>query len=148
MARIGSYGAGAGGRGDVRRPGEARGPLVFGGRLGACRGLDVPLVLGTAGSADAPSGAVAGRPGNCPAGCARHPYSGLLRPYKKLRLTTPTVILAGERDFMLPPSVITDAGRHADDLRVEVIPGCGHYLHEERPELVAEAAEALFAGRP
>lgn len=71
----------------------------------------------------------------------------LLGRFKKLRLTTPTVILGGERDFMLPPSVLTDAGRHASDLRVEVVPGCGHYLHEERPDLVASTAYELFSGR-
>ncbi|MBN0044589.1 alpha/beta fold hydrolase [Streptomyces actuosus] len=70
----------------------------------------------------------------------------VLGRYRKLRLTTPTVLLAGEQDFMLPPSVLTDAGRHADDLRVRVIPGCGHYLHLERPDLVAEAADDLFSG--
>ncbi|MEU6101360.1 alpha/beta fold hydrolase [Streptomyces flaveolus] len=65
--------------------------------------------------------------------------------YKKLRLTTPTVIMGGARDFMLPPGVLTPAGRHADDLRVQVVPECGHYLHEERPDLVARTAERLFS---
>jgi pimeloyl-ACP methyl ester carboxylesterase len=57
------------------------------------------------------------------------------------------VILGGEHDFMPPPSVLTPAARHADDLSVETVPGCGHYLHEERPELVARAAERLFSGK-
>jgi pimeloyl-ACP methyl ester carboxylesterase len=65
--------------------------------------------------------------------------------YKKFRLTTPTVIMGGERDFMLPPGVLTPAGRHADDLRVQVVPDAGHYLHEERPDLVARTAERLFS---
>jgi pimeloyl-ACP methyl ester carboxylesterase len=69
----------------------------------------------------------------------------LLGRYKKLRLTTPTVILAGERDFMLPPGVLFGAGGHADDLSVEVVADCGHYLHEERPDLVAKTARELFA---
>ncbi|MFI6960907.1 alpha/beta fold hydrolase [Streptomyces sp. NPDC050255] len=66
--------------------------------------------------------------------------------YKQLRLTTPTVVLGGERDFMLPPGVLTDVPRYADDLRIEIVPGCGHYLHEERPDLVAETARRLFTG--
>ncbi|MFI6898677.1 alpha/beta fold hydrolase [Streptomyces sp. NPDC050256] len=66
--------------------------------------------------------------------------------YKRLRLTTPTVVLGGERDFMLPPGVLTDVPRYADDLRIEIVPGCGHYLHEERPDLVAETARRLFTG--
>ena len=69
----------------------------------------------------------------------------VLGRYKKLRLTTPTVILAGERDFMLPPGVLSGAGDHADDLSVEVVAGGGHYLHEERPDLVAKAARELFS---
>jgi pimeloyl-ACP methyl ester carboxylesterase len=69
----------------------------------------------------------------------------LLGRYKKLRLTTPTVVLAGERDFMLPPGVLFGAGGHADDLSVEVVADCGHYLHEERPDLVAKTARELFA---
>lgn len=70
----------------------------------------------------------------------------LLGRYKKLRLTTPTVILAGEKDFMLPPSVLSADEHRAKDLRVEVVPECGHYLHEERPEVVAKAARKLFSG--
>ncbi|NUS13251.1 MAG: alpha/beta hydrolase [Streptomyces sp.] len=65
---------------------------------------------------------------------------------KKLRLTVPTLILAGERDAVLPPSVFTPAGRYADDLTVEVVPGCGHFVHEERPDVVLRAARGLFAG--
>jgi pimeloyl-ACP methyl ester carboxylesterase len=68
----------------------------------------------------------------------------VLGRYKKLRLTTPTVILAGERDFMLPPGVLLGADGHADDLSVEVVAGCGHYLHEERPDLVAKTAREFF----
>jgi pimeloyl-ACP methyl ester carboxylesterase len=65
--------------------------------------------------------------------------------YKKLRLSTPAHILAGEKDFVLPPAVMPGYERHADDLTVEVVPGCGHFLHEERPEVVLRAAYELFA---
>jgi pimeloyl-ACP methyl ester carboxylesterase len=46
---------------------------------------------------------------------------------------------------MLPPGVLFGAGGHADDLSVEVVADCGHYLHEERPDLVAKTARELFA---
>ncbi|MZD07891.1 hypothetical protein GTW43_22805 [Streptomyces sp. SID5785] len=69
----------------------------------------------------------------------------VLGRYRNLRLSTPTVILAGAQDFMLPPGVLTGAGSHADDLRVQVVGGSGHYLHEERPDLVAETARGLFS---
>lgn len=65
--------------------------------------------------------------------------------YKKLRLTTPTVILAGEKDFVLPPSVMTGAERYATDLRIEVVDNCGHFVQEERPQLVVARARELFA---
>lgn len=69
----------------------------------------------------------------------------VLGHYKKLRLSTPTHILAGEKDFVLPPAVMPGYERHADDLTVEVVPGCGHFVHEERPEAVLRAAYELFA---
>ncbi|MFD8635374.1 alpha/beta fold hydrolase [Streptomyces sp. NPDC059533] len=72
----------------------------------------------------------------------------VLGRFKKTRLVTPTLILAGEKDFVLPPSVLGGGERYADDLRVEVLPGCGHYVHEERPDVVVKAARELFgAGR-
>lgn len=93
-------------------------------------------------------------PGRARAGEAMHreyalrDIAGLvLGRFKKLRLTTPTVILAGEKDFVLTPGVMTGSERHAAELRVEVVPGCGHFVHEERPELVVRTALELF-GRP
>ena len=35
-------------------------------------------------------------------------------------------------------------GRHADDLQLRVVPGAGHFLADERPAEVAEAARELF----
>ncbi|MFF8770070.1 alpha/beta fold hydrolase [Kitasatospora sp. NPDC015120] len=67
--------------------------------------------------------------------------------YRGLRLSTPTHLLTGERDVVLPPSVLGGGERNASALRAEGVPGCGHYLHEERPELVARAAVSLFEGR-
>jgi pimeloyl-ACP methyl ester carboxylesterase len=40
--------------------------------------------------------------------------------------------------------LVEGAEQEADDLAVEVMPGCGHFVPEERPELVAERALALF----
>ncbi|MGH4035672.1 alpha/beta fold hydrolase [Actinomycetota bacterium Odt1-20B] len=65
--------------------------------------------------------------------------------YRRLHLATPTLILGGERDFLLPPSVLTPPAEGlADDLRTEILTGCGHYAHEERPDAVAQAARELF----
>ena len=64
--------------------------------------------------------------------------------YRSERLTTPTLALFGERDPVTPPRLVADDGRHADDLRVEGVPGAGHLLPEERPDLVAERALEFF----
>ncbi len=57
--------------------------------------------------------------------------------YRKARLTVPTLIIGGERDVVIPPAVLAGGERHADDLRVVVLPG-GHLLPEEQPTAVAE----------
>ena len=58
--------------------------------------------------------------------------------YRKARLRVPTLIIGGERDVVIPPSVLEGGERHADDVRVVVLPGGGHLLAEEQPAAVAE----------
>jgi pimeloyl-ACP methyl ester carboxylesterase len=60
------------------------------------------------------------------------------------RLHVPTRLMTGERDHAIPPVLLEGAEREANDLAVEAIPGCGHFVPEERPELVAERALELF----
>jgi len=71
----------------------------------------------------------------------------ILRRYGRMRLTVPTVILAGSQDWMLPPKLLAGADRHADDLQVQVVPGAGHFLADEQPAVVAQAARELFQRR-
>jgi pimeloyl-ACP methyl ester carboxylesterase len=91
------------------------------------------------------------QPGSARAGEAlhwqfvRHDIPAIvLRRYRGVRLTVPTVILAGARDWMLPPRLLAGAERHADDLELRVVPGAGHFLPAERPAVVAEVARELF----
>jgi pimeloyl-ACP methyl ester carboxylesterase len=70
----------------------------------------------------------------------------VLGTYRSARLTVPAVILAGERDVVIPPGLLPGGERYSDDLTVEVVSGAGHHLHEERPDLVARAALELFEG--
>ena len=35
--------------------------------------------------------------------------------------------------------------RHADDMRVELVPGCGHFIADELPDLVAARAIDFFS---
>lgn len=65
--------------------------------------------------------------------------------WKNLRLTVPTVILAGGRDPFLPPGVLTPPQHRTDHLHIDVLPEHGHFLHEEHPEAVARSARELFA---
>ena len=63
------------------------------------------------------------------------------------RLRTPTRIMVGAGDPAIRPFLLEGAERDADDLVVEIVPDCGHFVPEERPELVAERARALFGLR-
>ena len=64
------------------------------------------------------------------------------------RLVVPTRLMTGERDPAVPPVLLEGAERDADDLTVETVPGCGHFMPEQRAELVAERALALFGLGP
>lgn len=65
--------------------------------------------------------------------------------YAQARLEVPTLMLFGAEDFVLRPQMLAGYQRHADDMRVELVPGCGHFIADERPELVAERAREFFA---
>jgi pimeloyl-ACP methyl ester carboxylesterase len=67
--------------------------------------------------------------------------------YRDARLPTPTLVLHGEKDRLFSPAAYRDHERHADDLRLDVVAGAGHYLPEEAPQVVAERAlEFIGAG--
>jgi len=70
----------------------------------------------------------------------------LSRPYDELRLITPTLLLFGRDDRALTPLVTRARAGKADDLRVELVDDCGHFIQEELPELVAERAAEHFSG--
>jgi pimeloyl-ACP methyl ester carboxylesterase len=69
--------------------------------------------------------------------------------YADKRLSVPTRLVFGEDDFALRPSLLAGYEEHADDLEVELVPDCGHFIADERPDLVAERArEFLSASVP
>ena len=59
-------------------------------------------------------------------------------------LRVPTRIVVGRDDPAIPAVLLEDALDDADDVGVELVADCGHFVPEERPELVAERARALF----
>jgi pimeloyl-ACP methyl ester carboxylesterase len=63
--------------------------------------------------------------------------------YSGQRLVVPTRLLIGERDPVITPDSLEGYAEHADDMTVEIVPGAGHWLPEERPERVLEAIAAL-----
>ncbi len=65
--------------------------------------------------------------------------------YAERRLSVPTLLLFGEDDFAIHRSLIEGYEGHADEMRVELVPGCGHFIADERPELVAERAREFLA---
>jgi len=66
--------------------------------------------------------------------------------YDGSRLTVPTRLLFGVDDAVLRPELLRGYERHADDMEVELVRGCGHFIADERPQLVAERARAFFGG--
>jgi pimeloyl-ACP methyl ester carboxylesterase len=67
-----------------------------------------------------------------------------LHTLARARLEVPVRVLFGRHDAVQRPSQLAGLDRHADDLEVEVVDG-GHFLVDERPELVADRAAAWFA---
>ncbi len=63
------------------------------------------------------------------------------------RLRVPTRIMVGARDPAIPAVLLDGADDDADDLCVEIVPECGHFVPEEHPELVARRARELFGLR-
>lgn len=57
--------------------------------------------------------------------------------YKRERLTVPTLMLHGDGDRAIRPPLIRGHEPYADDLRVELISGAGHFVVEAEPERVA-----------
>ena len=68
--------------------------------------------------------------------------------YARQRLTVPTRMLFGTGDIFLRPELLVGYEHHADDVQIEFVPDSGHFIADEKPELVAERARAFFAERP
>ncbi|MFI1366823.1 alpha/beta fold hydrolase [Streptomyces griseochromogenes] len=77
-----------------------------------------------------------------------HDIPALVRgTWKRHRLTVPTLLLGGERDVVVRPSLLAGAEPYADELTVRLVPGAGHHLPQERPEEVAQSLRTFFGGR-
>jgi len=65
--------------------------------------------------------------------------------YADKRLTVPTRLVFGSDDFVLRPEMLSGYQRHADEMDVVLVPGCGHFIADEMPDLVAAHAREFFA---
>jgi pimeloyl-ACP methyl ester carboxylesterase len=64
--------------------------------------------------------------------------------YRKAHLRPPTKILFGADDHVLRPEGLDGAERHAEDLTIELLPGVGHFVADEVPEIVVDRARSFF----
>ncbi len=64
--------------------------------------------------------------------------------YRRTRLITPTLLLHGLGDKVVRPAHFADHERYAERMEVELVPGCGHFIVDERPELVLQRALGFF----
>ena len=65
--------------------------------------------------------------------------------YARQRLSVPTRMLFGTGDAALRPELLAGYEDHADDMQVELVDDSGHFIVDEKPQLVAERARAFFA---
>jgi len=64
--------------------------------------------------------------------------------YRSQRSSVPIRLLHGEADPVIRADILAGYEPHADDMSVEEVERCGHFIAEERPELVIERARDLF----
>ena len=66
------------------------------------------------------------------------------RPYDSLRLTVPTRLVVGRDDQAVSEVAVTGFEPHADNMKLDLVEGCGHFVPEERPDVVVGHARELF----
>jgi len=63
-------------------------------------------------------------------------WEGVRGRWRQHRLTAPTLLLFGERDISLTPKLLPGYEPYTDDMRVELVSDSGHFVVDEKPELV------------
>jgi pimeloyl-ACP methyl ester carboxylesterase len=64
---------------------------------------------------------------------------------KLLPLTVPSLLVVGARDLVISPRAVRDQAAGEDVLELEVVPGAGHFVVDEKPELVADRTLSFLA---
>lgn len=65
---------------------------------------------------------------------------GMSGRWRHERLTVPTLLLFGARDRYISTRLLPGYEPYADDMRLELVPDSGHFIVDERPELVIDRA--------
>ena len=82
-------------------------------------------------------------------------YRGYFRAFARLlrgsdaergRLTVPSRLVFGARDVYVTPKLLHGWERHADDMEVELVPDSGHFVVDEKPDLVGERIRTFLGG--
>jgi len=64
--------------------------------------------------------------------------------YAGLPFEVPTLLLVGERDRVIPTRAVREQAARADALELELVPEAGHFIVDEKPELVADRTLGFF----
>lgn len=64
--------------------------------------------------------------------------------YAHAHLQVPTRLLFGTGDSALRHEILVGYEKHADRMEVEKVDGCGHFIADEMPDLVADRARTFF----
>jgi pimeloyl-ACP methyl ester carboxylesterase len=76
------------------------------------------------------------------------PPERITEPRENLaRITMPTLVLWAEKDRVLPVHIARQLYSDLPDAELEVVPDCGHFLQEERPDEVVRHL-LRFLGQP
>lgn len=65
--------------------------------------------------------------------------------YKDQELQPSTLLLVGQHDPVIKPNLVAGFEPYSRDMRAEFVPDAGHFLAEERPDVVIDRALRFFA---
>ncbi len=71
--------------------------------------------------------------------------AGLRGSFDAARLEVPTLLLFGANDLYVTPKSLPGFEAHADDMQLEMVPDAGHFIVDEKPDLVARRALAFLS---
>ncbi len=64
--------------------------------------------------------------------------------WRTRRIDLPTLLMLGERDRYVSPKLSPGYEAHASAIKLEIVPETGHFIVDERPELILDRALTFF----